>query len=60
MIKKIAENAVLGTRGFFRWDGDQEGGTKAGVGYYLVWFQVVGDDGMVRNIMSRVIIATRF
>lgn len=60
MIKQIANNAILGTEGFFRWDGDQESGSKARVGYYVVWFQVYSGDGDVEIFRKRVIIAARF
>lgn len=60
LIKQIANNAILGTEGFFRWDGDQESGSKARVGYYVVWFQLFSDDGAVQIFRKRVIIATQF
>src|SRR5690606_36438275 len=40
LIKQLANNDILGTEGFYRWDGDRDDGTKARIGYYFVWFQV--------------------
>ena len=60
LIKQIATNATLGAEGFFRWDGDQENGAKARIGYYVVWFQVYGLDGEVEIYRKRVIVTTHF
>jgi hypothetical protein len=59
-IKELADNEVLGTEGFFRWDGDQNDGTKARVGYYVVAFDVFNDEGFVKTFRERVVIATKF
>lgn len=60
LIKQIANNATLGTEGFFRWDGDQEDGSKTRVGYYLVWFQVHDAEGEIHTFRKRVVIAAQF
>lgn len=60
LIKQIANNELLGTQGFFRWDGDQEGGSKARVGYYVVWFQVYHTTGKVQTLKKRVVVGAKF
>ncbi len=60
LIKVVANNITLGTEGFFRWDGDQEDGSKARIGYYLVWFQVFDSGGQVKTFRKRVVIGTEF
>lgn len=55
-IRNIATNELLGTEGFFRWDGDMENGTRARIGYYLVWFQIFSDEGIVRTFKKRLAI----
>jgi hypothetical protein len=60
VIKQVANNAVLATEGFLRWDGDRDDGSKARVGYYMVWVEVVDTHGNVRTIRKRVAIAARF
>jgi hypothetical protein len=60
LTKEIANNDVVGTRGFYRWDGDRNDGTKAAIGYYLVWFEVFDDAGGVRNFRLPVAIASTF
>ena len=59
-VKQLALSEILGTRGAFRWDGDRDDGTKARVGYYMVWFEVFDDTGEVRTLFTRVVVATRF
>jgi len=59
-VKQIANNAVLSASGFYRWDGDRDDGTKASVGYYMIWFEVFNDQGSVKRFQSRVAVATTF
>lgn len=53
-IRTIAENEMLGTEGFFRWDGDRDNGLSAGIGYYMVWFEVFDADGFVKIFRARI------
>ena len=57
-IKQIVSNAILGTQGFFRWDGDTNDGTKARTGYYVVWIEVFDANGLLKTFRKRVVIAT--
>lgn len=59
-IKQLANNEVLGTSGFFRWDGDTTDGTKARTGYYTVWMEVFNSTGNVETFRKRVIVASKF
>ncbi|HEY5690552.1 MAG TPA: lamin tail domain-containing protein [Cyclobacteriaceae bacterium] len=59
LIKTIANNAILGFNGFFRWDGDHDDGTRARAGYYIVWFEVFNASGLLKTYRERVIIALR-
>lgn len=59
-ICKIANNELLGTSGFFRWDGNRSDGTKARVGYYYVRFEIFDATGVVKLFRKRVAIASRF
>ena len=60
LIKQLANNDVLGTNGFYRWDGDREDGSKVRVGYYMVWFEIFNENGVTRKYQKRVAIATQF
>jgi len=59
LIKTIINNATLAFEGFLRWDGDQDDGSKARLGYYVVWFEVFDLAGNVNTIRKRVVIAAR-
>lgn len=59
LIKTLANNEVLSYTGSFRWDGDNEDGSKARAGYYVVWFEVFNPLGSVQTFRKRVIIAAR-
>ena len=59
-IKELANNDVVGTTGFYRWDGDRDDGTKASIGYYMIWFETFDDRGSIQNFQARVAIAASF
>ncbi len=40
LVKRLVNNELLGTNGFFRWDGDTDDGSKAPVGVYIIWLQL--------------------
>jgi hypothetical protein len=58
-IRQLANNTTLATSGFFRWDGDTEDGTKARVGYYVVWVEVFSGSGKVETFRKRVVVAAK-
>jgi hypothetical protein len=58
-IKVLANNEVLGTEGFFRWDGDRDDGGRARAGYYVAWVEVFNASGLVNTFRKRVLIAFR-
>jgi hypothetical protein len=60
LIKVLANNEVLGTEGFYRWDGDTDEGDKARIGYYFVWFEVLDLSGQVKTYRERIVIAAQF
>jgi hypothetical protein len=59
-VKRLANNEVLGTEGFLRWDGDNERGEQARIGSYIVYFEVFNETGTIKKFMKRVAIASRF
>ena len=60
LVKTVAENELLGTSGFFRWDGDQDDGSQAEIGPYLVRFDVFDATGNAKRIFKRVVVAGQF
>lgn len=59
-IKKVAQNELLGTEGFFTWDGTDQTGRKARIGYYIVFFEIYDMEGRLRSIKETIVVATRF
>lgn len=57
LLKTLATNEILGSDGFFRWDGYREDGSRARVGYYVVWFETFSASGEVQTFRKRVILA---
>ena len=49
VIKTIAENQLLGSEGFFTWDGSNDYGQQARTGIYLVFVRIFNVKGKVRN-----------
>jgi flagellar hook assembly protein FlgD len=54
VIRQLAHNELLGTEGFFRWDGDQDNGSRARMGYYLVSFEIFDEGGILKTYKRRV------
>jgi hypothetical protein len=59
-IRSIASNDLLGTEGFYRWDGDRDDGSRARVGCYWLWFEIFSPSGDVHAFRERIIIAGDF
>ncbi|MDZ4715033.1 MAG: lamin tail domain-containing protein [Cytophagales bacterium] len=57
IVRTLSTNDVVGTEGFFRWDGEQEDGSRALAGYYVVWFELFRGDGAVTTFRKRVVVA---
>jgi Lamin Tail Domain len=60
VIKTLIENSLLGTEGFFVWEGDREDGSKARTGTYMVWIELYNSEGVVKRIRKRVTVASKF
>jgi hypothetical protein len=59
LIKTLANNEVLGTDGFFRWDGDRDDGGRARAGYYVAWLEVFDLQGNVTTFRKGVVVSFR-
>ncbi|WP_461490794.1 lamin tail domain-containing protein [Pontibacter sp. HJ8] len=44
-IRKLARNELLASNGFFRWNGLRQDGTKAALGYYLLYIELFNLEG---------------
>lgn len=56
LVKEIANNETVGYEGFFRWDGDQQDGSRARMGYYTVWVEIFDLNGAVSRFKKRVVV----
>jgi hypothetical protein len=56
LIKTLANNETLSYEGFFRWDGDRDDGSRARVGYYVVWVEVFDSTGSINVFRKRAVI----
>ncbi|MCZ6899142.1 MAG: lamin tail domain-containing protein, partial [Bacteroidetes bacterium] len=59
-VKTIAQNTSLGTQGFFTWDGTNDNGQKARIGYYLVHFEIFSLNGDSKVFKETVVIGGKF
>lgn len=59
VIKRIAQNELLPTQGFFQWNGTRENGSKARSGVYIVHFEVFNLSGHLQIIQKRVVISSK-
>ncbi|MFY0627651.1 MAG: lamin tail domain-containing protein [Reichenbachiella sp.] len=60
IVKTIAENELLSTRGFVTWDGTSDAGELANVGYYVVYFEIFSANGNKDIYKETVVLGTRF
>ncbi len=59
-VKYIAQNKLLGTEGFFQWDGINEDGRKALVGNYVVLFEIFNTSGNRQQFKKIISVGAQF
>lgn len=59
-IRLLASNDLLGTEGFYTWEGSRDDGARVRVGYYWLWFEVFSSTGQVMTFRERIIVAGDF
>ena len=59
LVKRIANNELLGTEGEFSWDGLFENQTKGRIGIYVVYFEVFNLQGVVKKTKKTCVLAAR-
>jgi hypothetical protein len=57
IIKKIVENHLLGSAGFFTWDGSHENGKRARAGIYLVYMRIFNAKGEVSRFKGTCVLS---
>jgi hypothetical protein len=58
-VKSIANNELLATEGFLRWDGDTDDGRKARMGIYVLAMELFTPDGTVKEMKKTCVVAGR-
>ncbi|QCR23361.1 lamin tail domain-containing protein [Pontibacter sp. SGAir0037] len=58
-IRKLARNELLATNGFFRWDGVRDDGSKAAMGYYVLYIELFDLNGQKSMHKEKVVIGGR-
>lgn len=57
LVKTLANNELLGSEGFLRWDGDTDDGNKARIGIYVVALELFNPDGTVKEFKRTCVVA---
>lgn len=55
-VRKLVRNELLASNGFFQWDGTRQDGTKAAIGYYLLYIELFDLDGQKSVHKERIVI----
>jgi len=58
-VRYLQRNALMGTKGYFRWDGLGEKNDKLPVGIYVVYTEVFNLQGKSRQFKNVVVLARR-
>ncbi len=59
-IKRLAQNQLLATSGFFTWDGTNEERARVRTGYYLLFFQIFDLSGNEEVFKETIAVTERF
>ena len=60
IIKELAKNQLLSTSGFVTWDGTNQSGGIAKVGYYIISFDIYDASGNRSRFRETVVLGTKF
>ncbi len=60
LVRQIASNDFFSTSGFYIWDGSNDDGQPAKIGYYLVYFEVFTPNGETKEFKQKVVVGSRF
>ncbi|MDP4679075.1 MAG: lamin tail domain-containing protein, partial [Cyclobacteriaceae bacterium] len=60
LVKTIAQGDLLSTSGFFTWDGTDNSGSRARVGYYAIYFETFDSNGNKEMMKETVVLGIRF
>jgi len=60
LIRRLSQNKLVGTTTFFTWDGTNDDGARARIGYYMILTEVINAEGRVVYLKDKVAIGGRF
>jgi hypothetical protein len=60
VVRRMARQALAGTEGALRWDGDTDEGTRARPGIYILWVELYHPAGQVQRIKKTFSLVKRF
>ena len=60
LVKTLAKNELLGTKGSFSWDGIDENGQKALIGIYIAYVEVFDTLGNVKSYKKTAVLGGKF
>lgn len=58
-VQTLANNQLIGTEGYFTWDGTNFQGNKARTGIHVILFEIITPDGKIESFKAPCVIATR-
>ena len=58
-VRYLQRNALMGTKGYFRWDGLGEKNEKLAVGIYVIYTEVFNLQGKTKKFKNVVVLARR-
>ncbi|MFK7954231.1 MAG: lamin tail domain-containing protein, partial [Ekhidna sp.] len=60
LVKKLAEGILLSNAGFIRWDGTNDDGSLAKLGYHIVLFEIYDSTGNSQTLKETVVVGRDF
>lgn len=57
LVKKLANNELLGSETSYKWDGDTSENSKARIGVYVLFIELFSPDGSVEQIKKTCVVA---
>lgn len=59
LVKRLLNNEVLGTSGFFTWDGSNDSGRPCNTGMYVLFIRTISEDGTIKDFKKSCILAIK-
>lgn len=59
-VKTIANNDLAATEGFYTWDGTNDAGQRASLGYYIIYIETFELNGERRRYKKPIVVGSRF